>query len=108
SAACGPVFGQAAGGGHHGVDFTVLSVAGVAGGLAGGALSDRLGRVKALFPMLLVYSAGVVLVTAFPSVVPAMLSAVLAGFGFTGTIVAAGSKIAEHRTRRRRMRVAPF
>lgn len=96
-----PLFGQAAGVGHHGVYFTVLSVAGVAGGLAGGALSDRLGRVKALFPMFLVYSAGVVLLTAFPSVVPAMLSAVLAGFGFTGNIIVLGSMMAEHASPRR-------
>src|SRR5690606_27839242 len=58
--------------------FAALSVAGVSGGLAGGRLSERLGGVTALFHRFLVDSAGVVRLTALPSVVLGMRSAVLA------------------------------
>lgn len=96
-----PLYGEAAEVAHHGVYFTVLAAAGTVGGLAGGALSDRFGRLRTLFPMFAVYSVGVMLLTAFPSPATAMLSATLAGFGFIGNLVVLGSLMAENASRNR-------
>lgn len=96
-----PLYGEDVGVTHHGTYLALLSTAGMIGGLIAGALSDRFGRMRTLVPTLLLFSVGVAALVAFKSPWMALLSAMLAGGGFTGNLIVLGSMMAENSSERR-------
>lgn len=95
-----PLYGEDVGVTHHGTYLALLSTAGMIGGLVAGALSDRLGRVRTLVPTLFLFSVGVAALVAFKSPWMALVSAMLAGGGFTGNLIILGSMMAENSSER--------
>ncbi len=71
------------------------------GGIVAGALSDRFGRLRTLVPTLFFFGAGVVVLAGFASPTMAVVSAVMAGAGFTGNLVILGSMMSENAPARR-------
>lgn len=96
-----PLFGESLNVAYHSWYFAVLSAFGMLGGIVAGALSDRFGRLRTLVPTLFFFGAGVVVLAGFASPTMAVVSAVMAGAGFTGNLVILGSMMSENAPARR-------
>lgn len=86
-----PLYGEQIGVTHHGVYFTILAVASMIGSVISGALSDRLGRLVVLVPIVVLYGIGAGILLGFSSAGVAAVSATLVGAGFIGSFVILGS-----------------